>query len=150
MFFSNTKDTNYILEILEQFESYMKGDLNTLIFKEEKIKDKNLNLIAKKIVHIAESMMKEEEDDLKVFGEIMLVCEKLSDGYTNDSITQKTSDDKLNYVSYSINEAVKNIQFSLDEVTKILHQYEKNDYRNTINENLFRGGQFQELLQAFL
>ncbi|MDX9743843.1 MAG: methyl-accepting chemotaxis protein [Arcobacteraceae bacterium] len=148
MFFSNTKDTKYILELLEQFESYIKGDLNSLQFQEHSTKDKNLNLIAKKVVHIAKALEQEKEEDLKVFGEIMLVCEKLSDGYTNDFITQKTSDEKLNYVSYSINEAVKNIQVSLNEVTQILHQYEKNDYRNSVNENLFRGGQFKELLQG--
>jgi methyl-accepting chemotaxis protein len=148
MFFSNTKDTNSILEMLEQFENYIKGDLNTLTLSKENVNDKNLQLIAKKIINIAEHISKENGEDLKVFGEVMLVCEKLSDGYTDDSITQKTSNDTLNYVSFSINEAIKNIQASLDAVTKILHQYEKNDYRNTIDENLFRGGQFKELLKG--
>jgi methyl-accepting chemotaxis protein len=146
MFFSNTNDTNTILLMLEQFESYIKGDLNTLALTAENVKDKNLNLIAQKIASIGETIAKGKEADLKVFGEIMLVCEKLSDGYTDDTITQKTSDEKLNYVSYSINEAVKNINTSLNAVTNILHQYEHNDYRNKIDENLFRGGKFKELL----
>jgi len=148
MFFSNTKDTNEILLMLEQLESYVKGDLNSITLSNDTIKDKNLHLIGQKVVEIAQHISKEKEDDLKVFGEIMLVCEKLSDGYTDDSITKKTSDEKLNYVAYSINEAVKNIHTSLNEVTKVLRQYENNDYKSTVDENLFRGGQFKELLQG--
>ncbi len=148
MFFSNTKDTNEILQILEKFENYIKGDLNNISLSSDTVKDKNLNQIANKIIDIANHIAKEKEEDLKVFGEIMLVCEKLSDGYTDDTITRKTSDEKLNYVAYSINEAVKNINTSLSEVTKVLHQYENNDYRSTVDENLFRGGQFKELLKG--
>ncbi len=148
MFFSNTNDTTAILAMLDQFDDYLKGDLNSLSFSSSNVKDKNLNLIAEKIISIGENIAKQKEADLKVYGEIMLVCEKLSDGYTDDMITQKTTDEKLNYVAYSINEAVKNINRSLTEVTKVLHKYEHNDYRTKVDEDLFRGGRFRELLEG--
>jgi methyl-accepting chemotaxis protein len=145
MFFSNNRDIENLLKTLEEFESYIKGDLNKVELS-PLTSDKNMRAIEEKILSIANHIQTEKTEDLRVFGEIMLVCEKLSDGYTNDSVTQKSSDGKINYVAYSINEAVKNISHSLEQVCDVLHEYENNDYRRSIDEELFRGGQFQELL----
>jgi len=148
MFFSNnTKDTEQILNILNNFEEYLNGDLNSLSL-EHNTNDKNIKKIEDKIITIAEKLSQKKVEDLKVFGEIMLVCEKLSDGFTDDNITQTSTDAKINYVAYSINEAVNNISVSLNKVIEVLNQYKKNDYRNKIDTNIFRGGQFHQLLEG--
>ena len=145
MFFSNTQNNEHLLELLETFEKYVKNE-TTDINLQASIKNSNIKKIEEKIISISNHLKKEKQEDLKVFGEIMLVCEKLSDGYTDDSITQKTSDEKLNYVAYSINQAITRIENSLEKVITTLKAYEKNDYRGGVDETLFRGGQFKNLL----
>ncbi|MEA3289567.1 MAG: methyl-accepting chemotaxis protein [Campylobacterota bacterium] len=147
MFFSNQKDTDNLLNILDALEDYIKGDSNS-ISTQNSVSNENLKKIENKITTIANLISDKKTEDLRVFGEIMLVCEKLSDGYTNDIVSQKSSDDKINYIAYSINEAIGNISASLEKVISILNLYKKNDYRHKIDTSVFRGGQFSELLEG--
>jgi methyl-accepting chemotaxis protein len=147
MFFSNTTDTEQLLKMLDKVEQYIDNDINELSVHSN-VKNQNLLKVSQKIEKIAKKIQKEQDEDLQVFGEIMLVCEKLSDGYTDDIIALKTSDDKVNYISYSINQAIKNISSSINEVLKVLGQYEQNDYRSSVNVELFRGGQLRKLLEG--
>ncbi|MBI3873885.1 MAG: hypothetical protein HY307_02585 [Arcobacter sp.] len=145
MLFSNTKDTTQILNILDNFEAYLKNDTNKMDLKSQ-TNDRNLKKIEEKIISLAKHIQDDKLAELRIFGEMMLVVEKLSDGYTDDLTTQISNDEKVNYLAYSVNEAIKNIKESLDKVIVILHQFENNDYRTSIDESLFRGGQFRELL----
>lgn len=147
MFFSNKQDTDSLLNSLDIIESFIKGDLNSISINST-VKNENLRKVEEKIISIAKILDEKKVDDLKVFGEIMLVCEKLSDGFTDDFIALKSSDDKINYVAYSINEAIKNISSSLEAVVGRLNDYKQNDYTKGIDVNIFRGGQFQELLEG--
>jgi len=147
MFFSNQKDVDILLNSLDSLENYIKGDINTLDLKDG-IKNKNLQKVEEKIVSIANIINKKNISELRVFGEIMLVCEKLSDGFTDDRVALKSVDEKVNYISYTINEVMNNISKSLSNVLTILNQYKQNDYRNSIDSNMFRGGQFKELLEG--
>ena len=36
----------------------------------------------------------------------MLVCEKLSDGFTDDEVMELSSDEKINYIAKTINQTV--------------------------------------------
>jgi len=147
MFFSNQKDTDQLLDILDSLEDYLENRTNSINI-DSAVTNSNLKKVEDKISKISNLISEKKTDDLRVFGEIMIVCEKLSDGFTDDFISQKSSDDKINYISYTINEAITNISESLNKVTDILDLYKQNDYRHKIDINVFRGGQFKELLDG--
>jgi len=143
--FSRKVDIENILYTLAHFEEYIKGDINELEF-EENFHHKRLKEVEDKILSIASHLQIQRTQDLKVYGEIMLVCEKLSDGYTDDEVIEISSDEKINYIAKTINQTVTKIDYSLQQVTKILNEYENSDFRQNIDESLFRGGELQNLL----
>ena len=145
MLFSKEKDIDNIINTLNHFEEYIKGDINTLAFDDD-FQHKKLKKVEDKILSIANHLNEQRTQDLKVYGEIMLVCEKLSDGFTDDEVIEVSSDEKINYIAKTINQTVHRIDDSLQKVTKILNEYENSDFRNSVNENLFRGGELQNLL----
>jgi len=147
MFFSNQKDTDQLLDILDSLEDYLENRTNSININSA-VTNSNLKKVEDKISKISNLISENKTDDLRVFGEIMIVCEKLSDGFTDDFISQKSSDDKINYISYTINEAITNISESLNKVTDMLDLYKQNDYRHKIDVDVFRGGQFKELLDG--
>jgi len=143
--FSKKNDIENILFTLDHFEEYIKGDINELEF-EDNFKHKRLKEVEEKILSIAAHLQSQRTQDLKVYGEIMLVCEKLSDGYTDDEVIEVSSDEKINYIAKTINQTVTRIDTSLQKVTTILNEYENSDFRQNIDESLFRGGELQNLL----
>jgi len=145
MIFSTKHDVENILHTLEHFEEYIKGDINELEFKGQ-FEHKKLKEVEDKILSIAEHLQSQRTQDLKVFGEIMLVCEKLSDGFTDDDVVEVSSDGKINYIAKTINQTVHRIDNSLRTVTSILKEYENSDFRKNIDEDLFRGGELKNLL----
>jgi len=145
MLFSKKDDIENILFTLEHFEEYIKGDINELEF-EDSFKHKKLKKIEDKILSIAGHLHTQRTQDLKVYGEIMLVCEKLSDGFTDDDVIELSSDEKINYIAKTINQTVHRIDDSLQKVTAILNEYENSDFRHSVDESLFRGGELQNLL----
>ncbi|MEA2049735.1 MAG: methyl-accepting chemotaxis protein [Campylobacterota bacterium] len=145
--FGNKKEINNILYLLDHFEEYIKGDINELEF-DETFSHKQLKQIEDKILTIASHLKEQKTQDLRVFGEIMLVCEKLSDGYTDDEVAETSTDEKINYIARTINQTVFRIDESLQKVTKILNEYENSDFRNNVDDTLFRGGELQNLLKG--
>lgn len=148
MFFSKSgHDTEQILHMLDQIEGYLNNDINDLNISST-VSNKNMHKIASKIINIANHLQNKQDGDIEVFGELMLVSEKLSDGYTDDRISQNTEDEKINYIAYSINKAIDNLSHSMGEVIGVLNEYENNDYTNSVDVELFRGGQLKELLEG--
>jgi len=145
MLFSNKQDVDTLLNTLDIIDEYVKGDRNKISLGNG-VSDKNIKKVEDKILSIVDTLQTKNVNDLKVFGEIMLVCEKLSDGYTDDYIAQKSDDEKINYIAFSINEVISNISNSLNKVLFVLDKFKKNDYTHSIDLDIFRGGQFKELL----
>ncbi|NQY53374.1 MAG: chemotaxis protein [Campylobacteraceae bacterium] len=147
MFFSNKNDVNEIMRFLNEFDSYMDNELNDINTDKEN-KSKKLIQIQDKILDIAKKLKTKKTEDLKVYGEIMLVCEKLSDGYTNDEISMKSSDAKINYISKTINEMTLKINHAISEVSTRLKEYKEQNYLNEVDTHLFRGGSMLDLLKG--
>ncbi len=145
MIFSNKKEIKKIVDFLDEFEAYIKSDVNTLEVQ-DKAEGKRLVSIEKKILQIADRIKTQKKEDLKVYGEIMIACEKLSDGITDDEIVSQSSDDKINYISKTINKMSTKINDSMIEVTSRLSEYENQNYMKKVNDELFRDGQLKELL----
>ncbi|WP_309109252.1 methyl-accepting chemotaxis protein [Arcobacter sp. CECT 8989] len=138
---------NEIIDALKTIDQYIQSEINSI----EKI-DHNCTGETREVIetildlsHLIES---KQTEDLTLFGEIMLSTEKLSDGYTTDRITIKTSNEKLNYIAKSINVMTEKLDQSLSEIANTLKEYGEQKYIKDIDETLFKGGKLQELAKG--
>ena len=148
MIFSPQKDTNSLLQSLTVFEQYIDGDFNSLDDINNYCNNQHFKLIEQKVLDIANKLEKKNDESLSVYGEIMLSCEKLSDGFTYDRITSTSSDPKLNYIASTLNTMFKNLNNAIDNIMLHLNEYSNLNYMNTIDETLFRGGELRDLIKG--
>ena len=144
MFFNNNKGTNDILNALDKIESYISGDTNAIGDIECDCSGDNL-LIANKVKQIAQHLESKQTEEIRIFGEIMLLAEKLSDGFVGERVTATTTDPKLKYISKTLNVMSEKLEKNLIAIDDALNEYSEQNYLNDINTSLFRGGSLKHL-----
>ncbi len=147
MFFNNKKEQEIILNLLNEFEKYLKVEINDFEIYEKPV-TKSLSLVEEKILSIINFIKEKRVMDIQVYGEIMMVCEKLSDGFTEDTISKKSTDPKINYIIETINNMCIKMNDSFCEVESVLKDFEEQNYVKNVNEDLFRGGALLDVLQG--
>ena len=145
MFFNKKNDKKQVLESLDILEEYLKNNINS-IETSQSSKSKDFQEIESKLNSIIQLMQNTNQKNLTVYGEIMLACEKISDGYTNDKIVASSDDVKLNYIAKSLNSMFDKLNIGISDALNILNEYKSQNYVNKINTNVFAGGALQELL----
>ena len=78
------------------------------------------------------------QEELMIYGEIMLISEKLANGQISDKIYHtNTSNKKLNYIAKTINELVNSLHTILGSDTKkiieVLEAYSKMNFTKKID-----------------
>ncbi len=147
MFFNTKKDKNKILQNLDLLEKYIIQDINK-IDNSEQCESKDFDEIEKKLSIINNLIQERDQKNLTVYGEIMLACEKLSDGFTNDKVTSLSEDIKINYIAKSLNTMFDKLNMGINDALDVLNQYSDQNYLNKINTELFRGGAFKQLFEG--
>ena len=95
--FSKNNSNNDVLQNLDQIEKYLNNEINYIKITSSK----KSSQISQKIANICELINKKNDEELQIFGEIMLISEKLANGITNDRINfTNSSNFKLNYIAY--------------------------------------------------
>ena len=140
MFFKNNNQE--ILKTIDILKSFVKGDINNI--------DKNLNNnssdpILASLSELATLMQTKQTEELRVYGEIMLVSEKLADGLTDDRITVTSTNPKLNYIAKTINDMTEKLDASLIEIEHVLSEYSKQNFIPKTKEEIFQDGKLKEL-----
>ena len=127
MLFSRKSD-EAILKALDDIDLFINNKLNKI---------PNIDIIGtgfnkkikEKLEKISLSLKIKNEEELQVYGEIMLISEKLADGNINDKIHHtNTSNQKLNYIANTFNALVDNLKFTIHTILDILDSYSKHDY----------------------
>ena len=147
MFFNSTNDKKSILKTLDLLEKYIKEDINKIEDTKE-CSSNDFKEIENKLSSINDLMQDRDRQNLTVYGEIMLACEKLSDGFTHDKITSHADDIKINYIGQSLNTMLDKLNIGINDALEVLSQYEDQNYLNKINAELFRGGAFKKLFEG--
>ncbi|BAK71950.1 methyl-accepting chemotaxis protein [Arcobacter sp. L] len=146
MFFSNKGNID-ILEALDNIDLFINNKINSLPeitgtctgFNEQ---------IKNKIEKINNSLKLKNEEELKVFGEIMLISEKLADGNIDDEIHHvETSNEKLNYISNTYNTLVENLRVIIETILQTLKDYSNHNYVKKI-EMPHLQGEFKMLVDG--
>ena len=111
IYLGNTNDPIIIVEVLDLIEKYLENEINSLPNEVEKRLDSLSKIkapIKNKLSSICKTINKRNNDELLIYGELMLVSEKMKRGDFTDIIYHtKTSNVKLNYIATTINELNK-------------------------------------------
>ena len=127
MFFSD-KGNDSILEALDNIDSFINNNINSIPQITGTCSGFNQK-IKEKLEKISLSLKIKNEEELQVYGEVMLISEKLADGNINDKIHHtNTSNQKLNYIANTFNSLVDNLKFTIHTILDILDSYSKHDY----------------------
>ena len=133
MFFKKNDD---ILNILTTLESYLKDEINYLPEIDFSSSKMNRN-IKEKLESIFEIINHKQDEELQIFGELLLVTEKIANGNFDDRIHHlNTSNNRLNYVAKTINILVDNLKKNFDLVSKVLIEYGNSNYTNKLDSSL--------------
>ncbi len=134
MFFNNT-NFDQIESFLDELTLFVQSDRNSVNSLDENVKG-NIANIHQKINKFIEIQTSSSRQDLGVFGEIMLSCEKMGDGYFTDRIQLQTDNPKVNYIAKTVNDLSEKLENSigtdLNEIEKVLESFGKYDFRQRI------------------
>lgn len=119
MFFKS-KNREQILNILENMAKYLKDEINSLeiddfscIGFEKELKTR--------IDSLCQILTKKSDEEIQIFGEIMLVSEKLASGIVNDRVHfTDSSNFKLNYIAKTINHLASDLKKSINLIKDTL------------------------------
>jgi methyl-accepting chemotaxis protein len=137
MFFRK-KENDYILNLLNDIELYLNNQITILNL--DNFTSKTDPRIEKKLQTIYELINKKNNEELLIYGEIMLVSEKLAKGNFNDKIHHiNTSNLKLNYVAKTINALVDNLKSNFEQILTTLNTYSNQNYIDRIVTNTLSG-----------
>ena len=148
MFFNTDNDSNNVLKQLDILEQYIDGDLNSIEELGLKYKNNNFKKIEEKIIKIGKKLEEKDNDSLIVYGEIMLECEKVSDGFTDVKINAKAKDPKINYISKTLNSMFEKLNLSIENISNTVAQYGDQNYTQKLDVDIFRGGELKSLMES--
>ena len=140
MFFGN-KNSDEILKVIDTLKKYVNGDINKMVLPENPNDE-----ATKKLVDVCQLMMKKSDDELGVYGEIMLACEKISDGYLHERINAKSENPKINYIAHTVNVMSQRLQNSTKEILHTLEEYEQGNYLKRVDSSAYLGGEIKEMV----
>jgi methyl-accepting chemotaxis protein len=127
MIFSD-KGNEAILKALDDIDSFINNKINSIPQIDGACSGFNAK-IKEKLEKISLSLKTKNDEELQVYGEVMLISEKLADGNINDKIHHtNTSNEKLNYISKTFNSLVDNLNSTIRTILGTLENYSNHDY----------------------
>jgi methyl-accepting chemotaxis protein len=105
------------------------------------------NQATKQLVDVCQLLMKKNDDDLGVYGEVMLACEKISDGYLHERINAKSENPKINYIAQTVNVMSDKLQNSTQDILNTLEEYEHGNYLKQVDSSAYLGGEIKEMVE---
>ncbi|MEJ5168185.1 MAG: chemotaxis protein, partial [Arcobacteraceae bacterium] len=137
MFF-NKKSNSEVLYYLNNIELFLKNEINNIPMD---CMDSKMDIDVKnKLMSICSILNKKNDEELLIYGELMIVSEKIVYGDFDDIIYHtNTSNTKLNYIAKTINYLVKNLKTVNKQIVDILSLYSNQNYLSQIDSNSYHG-----------
>jgi len=145
--FSKSSEYKEINSALDTLEKYINKDINSIPEKSNNLSSERKEIM-NRIISISKNIQSKDVSNIKVFGELMLSLEKLSDGILDDRVVSQTENQNINYIGKSFNTMIEKLDNSFDEVVNILNEYRNHNYLNKINVNSFRDGKLKSVLEG--
>ncbi|QOG12939.1 chemotaxis protein [Arcobacter sp. FWKO B] len=136
--FVNKKRNSEILYFLNNIELFLKNEINNIPM--DCMNSKMDSDIKDKLISICSILNKKNDEELLIYGELMLVSEKIVYGDFDDVIHHtNTSNTKLNYIAKTINYLVQNLKKINTQIVDILSLYSSQNYLAKIDQNSHNG-----------
>jgi methyl-accepting chemotaxis protein len=136
MFFNN-KDLDQFEEFIDQLDDFIKSNNNYIDKLDEEGKEK-LVRINKKINNFSTNLEKSVKEDLGVYGEIILSCEKIGDGYFSNRVNLSSQNKKVNYTAHTINMLSEKLEYSigkdLNKIEEVVESFVKYNFKPRIKD----------------
>jgi methyl-accepting chemotaxis protein len=87
----------------------------------------------------AHAFSQREKDDLGIYGDIMIVCEKVSDGYLDERITFETQNPQLKYIAKTLNAMFDKLEDVITDILQISREYGSRDFDRRLDSADFKG-----------
>ena len=140
MFFGNN-NSNEVIKVIETLKQYINGDINKMVLPEN-----SNDHATKQLIEVCQTIMKKSDDELGVYGEVMLACEKISDGYLHERINAKSENPKINYIAQTVNVMSDKLQTSTKDILHTLGEYEHGNYMKKVDSSAYLGGEIKEMV----
>jgi len=145
MFFNNSNEK--IIRKLDNVIDYLNNKTNKI--EESDFEDTIKNYeIKKRLDLITDILNKKNDEELLIYGELMLISEKMIRGDFTDKIHHtKTSNIKLNYIANVINKLNSSLKQNIDNILRILLEYSNYNYLSKLdNKSVY--GDFNSLFEG--
>ena len=137
MFFNNSDEK--IIKKLDTIIDYLNNKTNKIEEYELDVSGKSIE-IKKRLDLITKILNQKNDDELLIYGELMLVSEKMIKGDFDDKIYHtKTSNLKLNYIANVINNLNVQLKKNIDTILKVLIEYSNYNYLNRLDSKIVYG-----------
>ena len=134
----SSNDSRYedIKKTLSELLDFVHGDRN-MTTQLVVTKDDNLAEIETLINKIAKASMDVKDGDIRVYGEIMIILEKMASGALRDKISQSSPSIEINYIAKTINSTVDTllakVGTDINEITSVLEDYRGANFTSSIS-----------------
>jgi len=150
MFFNSSNkitkdDEEYIIDYINQLENFVNKETNTITLN-YKSKNKITKNIENSLNKLAETLVKNSKNNLTAENEINSILSKVSDGYISDKI--ETSSNELTNTVVNINKMIAKMEKNFSGIIAILNEYKNGNYTNSVNKNIYKGGELFNLIDG--
>jgi len=150
MFFNSSNkitkdDEEYIIDYINQLENFVNKETNTITLN-HKSKNKITKNIENSLNKLAETLVKNSKNNLTAENEINSILSKVSDGYISDKI--ETSSNELTNTVVNINKMIAKMEKNFSGIIAILNEYKNGNYTNSVNKNIYKGGELFNLIDG--
>ncbi len=137
-----------MIALLDQIILFVKREQNHIDIKESIHLSPTMEPLFQKCTELASLLEEKSREDLGVNGEILLMCEKMADGYFDDRVHLKSQDPHFQYTAQSINKMAEKIEQDFTRIIDLLGAYEEGDYTDTLESGRYRGGVLKEVIKG--
>jgi methyl-accepting chemotaxis protein len=92
--------------------------------------------IKEKINSIIQTTLDSKDGDLKVYGEMMILLEKMMNGYIGQKVSQSSPNIEINYIAKTLNLTIENLLVKIgsdvNNISSVLDSYKNADFNPTI------------------
>lgn len=120
---------------LVEFTDFINGNRN-IIEPLEITKEDEIGGIKTVLNELIKSASEAKDGDIRVYGEMMIILEKMSSGLIGDKITQTSPQPEINYIAKTINNTIDNlvskVGTDINVITRVLEDYKNANFTTSI------------------